>query len=267
MLKSLLNKFFKYFNIKILKHSNLLELQSRANSLTNYKVKLKFLDFFFSKKIFNKIFSLIMHNDCKSELMQDIYVLSKSKFKKKGVFIEIGACDGILSSNTYLLEKVFKWKGVLVEPAFYWHKRLKLNRKCSIETSCAYSVSNEMINFNETYPKSLSSISNFSFFDQHSIQRKLTAKKYKVKTISLNDLFDKYQFKKIDFLSIDTEGSEYEILKKFNFYKYQIKIICCEHNYTVNRNKIFKLLNSKGYKREYENLSQYDDWYFKKSLN
>ena len=80
-------------------------------------------------------------------------------------------------------------------------------------------------------------------------------------------MFDKYQFKKIDFLSIDTEGSEYEILQKFNFYKYQIKIICCEHNYTVNRNKIFKLLNSKGYKREYENLSQYDDWYFKKSLN
>ena len=160
---------------------------------------------------------------------------------------------------------MFKWKGILVEPALYYHKRLKFNWKYSIETSCVYSASNEMINFNETYPKGLSSIENFNFFDKHSIQRKLNKKIYKVRTISLNHLFDKYHLKKIDFLSIDTEGNEYEILKKFNFNKYQIKIICCEHNYSVNRNKIFKLLNLNGYKREYENLSQYDDWYFKKN--
>ena len=177
----------------------------------------------------------------------------------------MGACDGVLSSNTYLLEKLFKWKGILVEPATYWHKKLKLNRNCSIETSCVYSESNKEINFRETCSKSLSSIDKFCYLDQHSIQRKTSIKKYKVKTISLNDLFDKYNLKKIDFLSIDTEGSEYEILKKFNFYKYQIKIICCEHNYNINRYKIFKLLSSEGYEREYANLSKYDDWYFKKN--
>ena len=263
-LKFIVNKFLKYFNIKILKYSALLRLQNETDSLRKYKYKINFLKYFFYKKNFNTIFSLATHKYCKSELLQDVYALYKSKFKKKGVFIEMGACDGILSSNTYLLEKVFKWKGILVEPARYYHKRLKFNRKCSIETSCIYSASNEMINFNETYPKSLSSIENF--FDKHSIQRKLNKEIYEVRTISLNHLFDKYHLKKIDFLSIDTEGSEYEILKKFNFNKYQIKIICCEHNYSVRRNKIFKLLNSKGYKREYENLSQYDDWYFQKKV-
>jgi FkbM family methyltransferase len=263
-IKFLVNKFFKYFNIKILQYSNLLKLQNRAISLTKYKSQINFLEYFFLKKNFKKVFSATLHKDCKSEILQDVYALYKSKFKKNGFFIEIGACDGILSSNTFLLEKVFKWKGILVEPLIYWHKRLKLNRKCSIETSCVYSSSNKKIIFRETDCKSLSSVDKFAFFDEHALRREECTKKYKVNTISLNDLFNKYNLKKIDFLSIDVEGSEYEILKKFNFNKYKIKIICCEHNYSVNRNKIFKLLTAEGYKREYTNLSQQDDWYFKK---
>jgi hypothetical protein len=108
----------------------------------------------------------------------------------------MGACDGVLSSNTYLLEKLFKWKGILVEPATYWHKKLKLNRNCSIETSCVYSETNKEINFRETCKKSLSSIEKFCFLDQHKIHRYERTNTYKVKTISLNDLFDKYHLKK-----------------------------------------------------------------------
>lgn len=73
------------------------------------------------------------------------------------------ACDGLLSSNTYLLEKLFKWKGILVEPATYWHKKLKLNRNCSIETSCVYSSSNKEINFRETVKKAYHQLKNFAF--------------------------------------------------------------------------------------------------------
>ena len=79
-----------------------------------------------------------------------------------------------------------------------------------------------------------------------------------------HDLLEKYNAPKyIDYLSIDTEGSEYEILKNFDFEKYVFKIITIEHNYTSMRDKIFTLLTSKGYKRKYENLSQFDDWYVK----
>ena len=74
--------------------------------------------------------------------------------------------------------------------------------------------------------------------------------------------FDKYSAPKIiDYLSIDTEGSEYEILKKFNFDKYIFSVITCEHNFTENRKKIFNLLTSKGYKRIFKDISRFDDWY------
>ena len=85
---------------------------------------------------------------------------------------------------------------------------------------------------------------------------------YSVNTISLNDLLEKNNSPKvIDYLSIDTEGSEFEILNSFDFSKYEIKIITVEHNYTQSREKIFNLLSINGYNRVLTDVSAYDDWY------
>ena len=59
----------------------------------------------------------------------------------------------------------------------------------------------------------------------------------------------------MDYLSIDTEGSELEILESLDHDKYQFKFITCEHMYTSKREKIYDLLISKGYKRIFENFS------------
>ena len=81
-------------------------------------------------------------------------------------------------------------------------------------------------------------------------------------SISLLDLLKKFNAPKIiDYLSIDTEGSEYEILSNFDFQKYQFKVITCEHNHTSAREKIFMLLTSKSYERKFSSLSMCDDWY------
>jgi len=196
----------------------------------------------------------------KSQFRQDLFALSQLNFKKNGFFVEFGSCDGLVGSNSYLLENAFDWDGILAEPAIFWHTKLRNNRSVNIETKCVWKSSGKEILFNEPFThKQLASIDIFSEKNEECFKK---ANRYKVKTISLLDLLKKYQAPKtIDYLSIDTEGSEYEILKAFDFNKYKFRVITCEHNFSPMREKIYTLLSNKGYKRKSTNISRVDDWY------
>jgi hypothetical protein len=87
-----------------------------------------------------------------------------------------------------------------------------------------------------------------------------------VETVTLSDLLKSHNAPTvIDFLSIDTEGSEFEILNSFDFKEYSFNFICVEHNYTNKRDRIFDLLTSNGYRRILSHISKWDDWYCKNS--
>jgi FkbM family methyltransferase len=199
----------------------------------------------------------------KSQLGQDVLALSQIGIKQKGFFVEFGATNGIELSNTYLLEKDFGWKGVLCEPAKEWHEQLKRNRTCVIDTRCVYSSTGPRIQFTEASIGELSTISEYVKSDANRDIRK-KANVYDVETVTLIDLLSDHQAPSfIDFLSIDTEGSEYEILKEFDFSKYSFGVICVEHNFTENRERISNLLTRNGYSQVFGEYSEWDDWYFK----
>ena len=81
-------------------------------------------------------------------------------------------------------------------------------------------------------------------------------------SITLNQLFLKQEVDIIDYLSVDTEGSEFDILSDLNFNKYRPTIITVEHNYKkINRKKIFNLLKNNNYSRYFKSISRFDDWY------
>jgi FkbM family methyltransferase len=197
----------------------------------------------------------------KAQLKQDMFVLDELGYKRDGYFVEFGATNGVDLSNTYLLEKEMGWRGILAEPARVWQDALVANRKCCISFDCIWSKSNEELEFNEVEAADLSTIDVFSNGDEHAKTR-TEGKKYNVYTRSLLDLLNKYKApKEIDYLSIDTEGSEFEILNAFDFDAYKFKVITCEHNYTPMREKLADLLTSKGYTRKYTEYSRFDDWY------
>jgi len=201
----------------------------------------------------------------KAQLWQDLFVLSELEFKKNGFFVEFGAANGIELSNTYILESLFDWTGILAEPAKHWNSELKKNRSAFIEDRCVWVDSTSTLTFNETSTPELSTIDSFSNGDMHRQSRE-SGKKYSVDTISFNDLLLKYNAPRdIDYLSIDTEGSEFVILSSLDFDKFSFKVITCEHAYTEEREKIKVLLESHGYIRKYPELSAFDDWYVRQT--
>ena len=87
---------------------------------------------------------------------------------------------------------------------------------------------------------------------------------YVVPSITLLDVLNYYNApNNIDYLSLDIEGSEYDVLSSFDFETYNIEIITVEHNYSPNREKIFNLLQDK-YTRVLTEISGKEDWYIKK---
>lgn len=206
-------------------------------------------------------YALKNFNASKAQLFQDLFVLFITNNKKGGYFVEFGATNGITLSNSYLLEKSFGWNGILAEPARCWHNELRANRNCIIDMRCVWDKSDEHLDFNEVSSQELSTINTYSGSDGHSLDRQ-NGNIYPVETISLNDLLEKHNAPHaIDYLSIDTEGSELTVLSAFDFSKYNIRIITVEHNFTADRKKIHDLLSQHGYQRVFEKFSKWDDWY------
>ena len=248
-MKKLIDKFLRYFDIKIVINSKLEALLFERDSLALDINLAKLIDPQLCEKYVENL------NFSKSQLRQDLFVLSELGFKREGFFVEFGAANGIKNSNSYLLETKFSWDGILAEPAKIWHRDLLNNRSVNIETDCVWKATGEKLIFNEIFKSAqLSSLNYFSNYKR--------GKKYEVNTISLEDLLDKFDAPKvIDYLSIDTEGSEFEILNSFNFKKYKFKILTCEHNYNSNRDHIHNLLINNGYKRKFVKTSLWEDWY------
>lgn len=202
----------------------------------------------------------------KSQILQDLFVLSQLEFKRHGFFVEFGACDGLDLSNTFLLESEFEWDGILAEPARIWHESLRTRRRAHFSTKCVWSHSGETLRFNQTDVAGLSTIASFSEGDIWAAER-LNGCEYEVETISLNDLLASAGAPdRMDYLSIDTEGSELRILEAFDFSRYRFAVITCEHNFTPAREPIAELLARHGYVRTHQNLSQFDDWYIHRDV-
>ncbi len=188
---------------------------------------------------------------------QDLKTLLHYKLKKEGYFLEIGASDGIKFSNTYLLEKRYDWTGICVEPIKEDYDKLINNRCCFCSNLAVYSKSNEELEFDIYEYNLLSGLhSHINTYSNQPIKEKVI-----VKTITLTDLLDNYSAPYfIEYMSLDTEGSEYEILKVFNFKKYKFGLIHVEHNYEEPKRQLIKdLLLENNY--SYIGEHKQDDFY------
>lgn len=168
---------------------------------------------------------------------------------KNGIFVDVGAEDGERFSNTKLFEDM-GWLGLCVEPRPIAFNHLKTVRTCLVE-NCAISDEEGEFDFlclNE-YGKGLSGLVD-KYPDQHKarIKRDATFTRddvIKVKCFTLDNILQKHNIGDIDYLSIDVEGAELNVLKSINWDRQKIKIITAENNY--GETDVRDFLAEKGY--------------------
>lgn len=217
------------------------------------------------KKFIALLMSILIPTFCMAEYysqcMQDQFVHENYFLNKRdGVFIDIGAHDGISLSNTYFFEKNLGWKGICIEPIPEVFAALQGNRTCSCLQGCIGAKNERGAPFLRiSGPLEMFSGLINKYDPQHlsRIERELkeyggTCKLIKVDCYRLNDLLEMNGLTHVDFMSIDTEGGELEILKSIDFDKFQIDVITVENNYKDPELACFMLSKNYAHVRSLE---------------
>jgi FkbM family methyltransferase len=218
--------------------------------------EVRFLSYVFSKRA-----------NSRSQILQDLWVCFELNEKRGGFFVEFGATNGLTNSNTWLLETALEWKGILAEPNPFWHSQLATNRHVAIEHRCVSSKSGDVVTFiaTDNSDPELSAIASFSKGD-HFAGLRSQGREFDVETISLNDLLSLHQAPlEIDYLSIDTEGNELDVISELDFKKHRFCLISIEKN-PVTAIRINDILESNGYVGVFPQFSQWDGWYVSKEV-
>ena len=258
--RGLFRKLFSFFNLGLVKKKDLKNLNQ---IFIDYTCLLNKLSFFllFDKKINeienNSSNGMKLLFESKSQNGQDLFALLANDFKKSGVFLEFGAYDGVIFSNTHLLERFFGWNGILLDPIPEHFKRMELNRKCKLIHGAVTAEQQDTVLIEELAASDLS-----KFVKKRNILKKI----HEVKAFTLSQIMNQYLISnEIDFLSIDTEGNELEILKSIDFNRYKIKAVCVEHNFREGSEEMIKFMANNGYEHLYSEYSKNDYWFVLKN--
>lgn len=203
--------------------------------------------------IFGSKFSGGLSENFYSQIGQDKHVLDFFD-GHKGYFLDVGATNGIDISNTYELEKQ-GWKGICVEPQKKYYDQLVKNRVAICSNYLLYDKEGQEVDFNVA--NELAGITN-DIGSTHYNSVKNTPI-IKLKTNTLNNLLTENNApNNIDFLSLDTEGSELPILKGCDLNKYRFGFMAIEHNseeprktelknYLLENDYLYKCDNAQDY--------------------
>ena len=162
------------------------------------------------------------------------------KNNNNGIFVDIGAHDGIAGSNSMFFEQSLNWTGLCIEANPNVFKKLIKNRnKNSINLNCAVFNKNDKISFtiNDGYTEMLSGITETycsKHIDRINNEQKIKngiSQNINVNCYTLNYLLEQNNINIVDYLSIDTEGSEKDIITNIDFNKFHINVINFEVNY------------------------------------
>jgi FkbM family methyltransferase len=181
---------------------------------------------------------------------EDRWVEEYFKGEPPGFFVEVGAYDGIILSNTYLLESL-GWSGILVEPDPAMAARCRTNRpKCRLyECAAVGSDATKEITFNVVDGGEVYSAAG----ELTPLQRKrleewgLRSRTMTVAARTLDSMLAEAGAARVDFVSIDVEGGEADILRGFDLARWRPRVVMVEVNSRVRSSGVREAFTRQGY--------------------
>ena len=190
----------------------------------------------------------------------DLLVKYIFKYQHEGFYLDIGCQHPISNNNTYLLHKK-GWSGINIDLDEKNVELFKLHRPKDYNIcSCISSVNNikDLYFFHKGSP--------INTLESKTILNKKNYTIKKISTVTLNSVLENIDIPHIDFMNLDVEGHEIDVLNGFNINLYKPKVICVEYlDYKLNKlefknNNLDNVLNSKLYKYFIDHNYHFVNW-------
>jgi FkbM family methyltransferase len=169
---------------------------------------------------------------------------------KAGFFVEVGAYDGVVLSNTYLLESL-GWTGILVEPDVHKARKCRENRPaCRVFECAAVATSDiEEVTFHAVDGGEVYSTAGELTEDQAKRLQTwgLQPRRTTVRARTLDSMLEEVAPARVDFVSIDVEGGELEVLRGFDLARWRPRVVMVEVNSRFRSSAIRDAFTRSGY--------------------
>ena len=179
-----------------------------------------------------------------SQFGEEKFILSFFDKEYKGKFLDIGCFHPTRHNNTYQMYKN-GWHGINIDLNPLTIDLFNFARKKDININAAISDNEEnktLYFLDELNTQNTLESNHLSFLKNHHNIKEEEISKQKIRTRRLDKILDSYNFNDIDFMNIDVEGHELNILNSIDFFKYKIKFICIE---MIDHNDHAKIINEK----------------------
>lgn len=162
-----------------------------------------------------------------SQVGEDLILNFLLKNKKNGFYIDVGANDPKRFNNTYFFYKK-GWRGINIEPNKKKIKFFNFWRSRDLNLNFGVGTNKGEMTFYNFKEDTLSTFSKLVADDYVGMGHKILNVE-KVQILSLKEIFDKFLKEiKIDFLSVDTEGNDLDVLKSNDWSKYRPEFLIVE---------------------------------------
>ncbi len=169
--------------------------------------------------------------------------------KRDGMFIEIGAYDGVTGSNCLFFEMMRNWTGLIVEPSPLQFETLKASRRstCVQATIAPWEATSDFMHITNGYTQMSGLLETYDDAILHAVRENAQHREeiLKVSTRRLDSLLDEHEIRKADYCSLDVEGAELAILSSFPFDVFDISVWTIENN--LRTKEVKTLMEAKGY--------------------
>jgi hypothetical protein len=158
----------------------------------------------------------------------------KNYFKEKlnGLVVEVGAASPEQISNSRFLIKNYNWDALLIEPNPVFYKQLKEFYKNEEKVICLECLVNDVPGVHKFYYLNDGYGSTMHELFRDKVGGNFIETFIEAKTLD-SIISENLKNKKIDFLSIDAEGNDPNILKSINFNINDVELICLEATSSV----------------------------------